>query len=264
MAEPPLPIPAVDERRRLAFDSYARAYDAIRPSYPDALVDDVLARTGARRILEVGAGTGLATVLFARRGCEIVAYEPGENLAAILREKTRDLPRVEVRVAKFETWDGVPGEFDLVLAAQSFHWIDPATRYARAARAARHLAVLTNEIDAIDPAVRAEFDAAYDEWTGAGDANAQARIAVAEARRTWTYQIDASGLYGPVHVGAFPWTREYTTAEYLALLSTYSEQAVLPDDRRRGLHAAIAAAIDRHGGRLLLPRVSLSFLASAR
>jgi hypothetical protein len=58
----------MNEARRLAFGSVAELYDRSRPSYPPALVDDVLGLVGvAPRVLEVGAGTGKATVLFAAR-----------------------------------------------------------------------------------------------------------------------------------------------------------------------------------------------------
>ena len=61
------------ERRRLSFGSVAEQYDRIRPSYPEQLVDDVIAYAGdgltaAGRALEVGAGTGKATLQFAARG----------------------------------------------------------------------------------------------------------------------------------------------------------------------------------------------------
>lgn len=65
----------------------AELYDRSRPSYPPALVDDVLEFAGAvpgsaDRALEVGAGTGKATTLFAERGVSVVALEPGGALAA--------------------------------------------------------------------------------------------------------------------------------------------------------------------------------------
>ena len=59
-------------RRRLAFGEVAELYDEVRPSYPAELVEDVIALApldgDAPRALEVGAGTGKATVLFAQRG----------------------------------------------------------------------------------------------------------------------------------------------------------------------------------------------------
>ena len=74
---------AFDERRRTSFNDRAEAYDAARPSYPEPPVREVLARTGTRSVLEVGAGTGQATTVLARFGVSVVALEPGLRLAAI-------------------------------------------------------------------------------------------------------------------------------------------------------------------------------------
>jgi SAM-dependent methyltransferase len=263
-----LHVASVDERRRVSFDAKAEQYDEARPGYPDALFRDVLARTGARRILEVGAGTGKATVPLARGGCEVLALEPGPRLAARLRVRTRDFPAVTVVESTFEAWAAAmaaqPAEHDLVLAAQSLHWVDPTVRYVASARAARHLAVVTNETAAIDAGVRADFDVAYDRWTGDDYGNERARHTVDVTRRTWTAEIDASGLFGPVHVLQFGWEAVYTSQSYIRLIDTYSENATLGEPQRAGLYADLAASIDRHGGRLVVPYVALGILATAK
>jgi SAM-dependent methyltransferase len=63
----------MEERNRLraTFDRVAPLYDEARPTYPEELFDDVVSLSGippGGRILEIGCGTGQATVLFARRG----------------------------------------------------------------------------------------------------------------------------------------------------------------------------------------------------
>ncbi len=256
-------VASIDENRRTSFDAKASQYDRMRPSYPDALVDDVLARTGARRIVEVGAGTGQATKVFARRPCTILALEPGPNLASLLRRNVAGHRNVVVEGTTFEEWRAEDRAFDLVLSAQAFHWVDPAVRYAKAARVARHLAILTNEKDRLDPALRADFDAAYARWTG-GDGNDTARDRIGAAPGSWTEGIEGSGLYGPVHVGLFPWQASYTAREYVALIDTYSDHATLEEGRRLGLYEAIAASIDRHGGRIVVPYVAMAFVATPR
>jgi SAM-dependent methyltransferase len=257
-------VEPLDERRRTSFDAMAEEYEAARPGYPEALLREVLARTGARRVVEVGAGTGQATLPLARLGCEVVALEPGPRLAAILRRKAAELPRVRVVETPFEAWEpDDSGRRDLVLAAQSFHWVDPAVRYAAAARAAPHLAVLVNVVESVDPDVRAEFDRAYDRWTGGGEGNACARRAVEIARRRWPSEIAGSGLYGPVHVVERRWEDVHTAASYVRRVSTYSDHATLPEAARLGLCADLSAAIGRHGGRLVVPTLALAFLAEA-
>src|SRR3712207_1488740 len=91
-----------EERNRLraTFDQVAPLYDETRPTYPEALFDDVVSLSGVPpvgRILEVGCGPGRATVPLARRGFHILCIELGENLAAAARRKVAAYPHVEVR-----------------------------------------------------------------------------------------------------------------------------------------------------------------------
>ena len=251
----------IDQARRTSFDRKAELYDAVRPSYPAALVEDVMARCTPRRMLEIGAGTGKATVVFARAGREIVAIEPGAQLAAVLRRNVAGFPHVTVEGTTFEAYGG--SGFDLVYAAQALHWIAPAARYARPAALLRPggaLAAITNEKAAIEPALRRELDAAYARWVPDGPR----WVPLAQVERAWIDEFDASERFGPVHVGRFPWTASYTTRDYLALLDTYSDHAVLPDDQRCELYGDIARAIDRHGGGIAIPYVAIVFLAFVR
>jgi SAM-dependent methyltransferase len=101
--------------------------------YPDQLVDEVLRYAGrpVDTALEVGAGTGKATRLFAGRSIEVTALEPDLEMARVLARTTRGLP-VQVVVATFETFP-VDRRFDLLYAAAAWHWTDPATRWSRTA-----------------------------------------------------------------------------------------------------------------------------------
>src|SRR6266536_1447805 len=113
---------------RATFDQVALLYDQARPGYPEQLFDDVVALSGIPphgRILEIGCGTGQATLPFARRGYRILAVEMGANLAAVARRNLAAYPRVEVHTGTFEEWPLEAGAFDLVIAATAFHWIDP-------------------------------------------------------------------------------------------------------------------------------------------
>src|SRR5690242_4014651 len=113
--------------RRLAFGEVAELYDRARPSYPAELVDDVLAFSGARagdHALEVGAGTGKATVAFAERGLEIVALEPSREMAAFARSNVAGHENVTVVEREFERWQADPRRgFRLLFSAQAWHWI---------------------------------------------------------------------------------------------------------------------------------------------
>ena len=99
---------------------YARA----RTPYPD-VVFETLEQMGVigpgRRVLEVGAGAGLATKPMLDRGSEVVALEPGRRLASILAEVA---PRADVVVAGLEGAELADDDFDSAVAATAMHWVD--------------------------------------------------------------------------------------------------------------------------------------------
>ena len=83
-----MPISDERKRRRQTFEDNAALYDRVRPSYPDVVFDSIaeLAALPERaRIVEMGCGTGQATVPLARRGYRITCVELGAELATIAR-----------------------------------------------------------------------------------------------------------------------------------------------------------------------------------
>ncbi|MFF3429978.1 class I SAM-dependent methyltransferase [Streptomyces sp. NPDC002602] len=110
----------------------AEAYERFRPGYPDRLFDMVAAYAGhpLRTALEIGAGTGKATRLFARRGVEVTATEPDGAMLAELREHVP----AHVRTVRAAFEDVRSGErYGLVYAAAALHWTNPEARWSRVA-----------------------------------------------------------------------------------------------------------------------------------
>ena len=118
------------------FDEAAELYDAVRPGYPDELFNDIVKLTGlgtGAKVVEVGCGTGQATVGFAERGYRLVCVDPGGSLMEVARRKLEGYA-VEFIVSRFEDW--VPsGSFDLVASGTAWHWVDPEVGYGKAAAA---------------------------------------------------------------------------------------------------------------------------------
>ncbi len=70
--------------KRTTFNEVAELYDKVRPHYPELLFQELasLARLPASaRILEIGAGTGIATEPLLQKGYQVIALEPGEELS---------------------------------------------------------------------------------------------------------------------------------------------------------------------------------------
>lgn len=236
-------------RLATTFDSEAALYERARPRYPERMFGDLAASlgrgSGVTRVLEIGAGTGQATRGLLARGWSVVALEPGPELAAVARRALAGLGEVQVVVAPFEQWQ--EGEsFDLVFAATSWHWLDPAVAYHRAAQLLvpdGSLAVVTTAHvlppDG-DPFFR-EVESLYDE-VGMGDGLGGPPLP--EAVEPPDVRIlRASGLFTEPVVHRYCWSQTYSAEDYLALLSTYSGHIAASAQQRARLFSGIQELI---------------------
>ncbi|MFF9127862.1 class I SAM-dependent methyltransferase [Streptomyces sp. NPDC014889] len=117
------------------FNEVPELYDRVRPGYPDELFTDLVAITGMDErssVLEVGCGTGQATRSLAALGCSVTAVEPGTDMAALARRRIVSFPNVKVETSTFEEWDDLGRRFDVLVAASSWHWVDPSIGWQRA------------------------------------------------------------------------------------------------------------------------------------
>jgi SAM-dependent methyltransferase len=247
----------LSREQRLVFGEVAEDYARERPSYPEALVDDVVALAGGRDALEVGAGTGKATAAFAARGLRVTALEPSPEMAAVGR---RLVPAAEWVVSGIEELSS-SARFDLVYAAQSWHWVDPERGFARAHALLRPgglLALFWNRGQDGSGELRRDLDAVYErlapELRGGG---AGRGVDYAAALR-------ASGLFTGVEERAYRWSDRRSASSYVRLLGTHSNHRMLPPDRRAALQDAVARAIEAHGGTIEIAYVTELYLARPR
>jgi SAM-dependent methyltransferase len=106
------------------FERMAAEYATARPPYPRAVFEALAGRGvigSGVRVVEVGAGSGLATGDLVAAGSHVTALEPGERLARLLRVA---VPTATVIVTRLEDADLPDGSFDSAVAATSMHWVD--------------------------------------------------------------------------------------------------------------------------------------------
>lgn len=118
--------------RALRFGSVASAYERFRPGYPDRIVEEIqaYAEHPLRTALEIGAGTGKATRVFAAHGIAVTATDPD---AAMLAELRRHVPPTVTTVQVAFEDVALTDTYDLVFAAAAMHWTLPAGRWSRVA-----------------------------------------------------------------------------------------------------------------------------------
>ena len=231
------------------FDGVADLYDRSRPGYPDALVDEVLAFARLRpgdRVLEIGCGTGQATVPFASRGLRMVCLEPGPNLAELARKRLASFEAVEVRRKPFEKWPLEPEAFGLVIAARALHWVKPRVRYAKTARALRPggtLAIFQNDMlpgdSPADAAIRKAAGAITSDWGPREE------------------ELGGSSYFESLTSRTFDWTQEYDADAYTDLLRTQNRFRGAPEH----VFSAVREAVAEHGGGITVRYVTRLLMA---
>ncbi|RCG31104.1 class I SAM-dependent methyltransferase [Sphaerisporangium album] len=241
------------ERLRETFTQDAELYERARPGYPVAMFDDLaeVACIGSGcGVLEIGCGTGQATVPLAEWGCRIVAVELGAAMAEIARRKLSRFHQAEVVVSSFEDWPLPERPFDVVLSATAFHWIDPYVRVDKSANAMRvggTLATInTHHIAGGSDAFFREVQECYERF----DSKTPKGITLPHSSHVLrdSAELDDSERFGPVRFFRYERDIEYTTEQYLDLLRTYSGHRDLAPDVLSGLLDCIGTLIDtRHG-----------------
>lgn len=119
--------------RSLSFGAEAAAYERGRPSYPPEAIDWLLP-SGARDVLDLGAGTGKLTTRLVERGLDVVAVDPIPEMLDVLRISLPDTP------ALLGTAEEIPladNSVDAVLVAQAWHWFEPSRAIPEVARVLR-------------------------------------------------------------------------------------------------------------------------------
>lgn len=223
------------------------------------MTEDITAQAGLHngsRILEIGCGTGQLTRELARRGFSLLALEPGPDLAALARRNCSVWPGVRIEVSILEDWSPGKHRFDLVVAAQSFHLVDPARRFdlvARVLEPGGALAVVWSYRMAGESAAHGAVDRAYREF--------------APEHSPWQDLMDTpfedviqgSGLFGPVTVRTYHWCQEYSSAGFVGLLTSLG---TLQNVARRGsLYDAVRAGIDAAGGTITIGYLTRLYVA---
>lgn len=231
--------------RALSFGAVAEAYERYRPGYPAELFEVVTEYAGGpvRTALEIGAGTGKATRLFARHGVEVTATEPD---AAMLAELRRHVPAgVRTVNAAFEE---LPpgGTYGLVYAAASLHWTDPVDRWSRVAALLEPggaFASFGAPLRLADPRLEEAVRTARAPFLDSDEVPSPDGTPP-EAGMQWPgTELRRSGWFTDVRQSSLERILTTGARDYLGYLSTVSAYLVLPPDTREQVFDRIAAVL---------------------
>jgi SAM-dependent methyltransferase len=218
-----------------SFESAADEYDAARPAYPSCVYDALGVLTGLW-VLDVGAGTGLATRQLTARGAAVIALDPGPEVLGRARARTLDLCAVVADGARLPVRDDA---VDLVCFAQAWHWLNPSTRVAESHRVlhdgGRWAAWWSH--------ARADDEDWFDQyWT----------TIERECRGThrgqrdvdWGATIDEPSRFDVTERFVAPWIRKITVDDWMTDQLSHSYVIALPDGARTALLRDLRRIVD--------------------
>jgi SAM-dependent methyltransferase len=200
------------------FASQAEHYDRHRPRYPAALFVTLLREADlvdGDVVVEIGAGTGLATEPLAKSGLDVHAVEPAAGLAVLAQHKLQGL--VSFVHGRFEDCP-LPPQARLVTAFNAWHWVEPRAGLDRAAELLTprgSLALVWTEVQSWGPA---PFEERLADIFGAPWPKIQPHIEES------LEPVASDSRYGEIRVFHHPFGRVLDGASYVAVTQTYGGQ----------------------------------------
>ena len=178
--------------------------------------------------------------------------ELGPHLAERARANLAAFPQVSVVTATFESWDPGSARFDGVFACNSFHWIDPDIRFAKAAAVLRRAGMSSSS------RLRGWFPR---QPTGFGGtcrtigqpltrASTRRRCIRTSSAMILSLAVRASGVFDEPTITRRLFEVTFSADGYATNLSTQSGVKELPANARAELVARIHQRVEDQGGHL--------------
>jgi SAM-dependent methyltransferase len=203
--------------RASSFGAVAEEYDRLRPT-PVAKAIDWLLPFGTRTVVDIGAGTGLATRALVADGRHVVAVEPDSRMRLVLRTRT---PGASVVGGRGEALPLRTGSADAVVAASSWHWMDPGRARAEVVRVLRpggRLGLVWTSWDRDVPWIKDLDDA----LAGASGGQAPRQQSMADQFAETGRVLPSGRGLSPEETATFRAVRELPLDDAVALMGTYS------------------------------------------
>ena len=247
------------------FDLAADYYDRYRPSYPLEIIQSLVEYANVTKdsnLLEIGAGSGKATELLEGYGCKIHCVEVGEHLVERGKEKFAKNPNISFECGRFEELKIQEQTYDVIFAAQAFHWIlqpigdELCHRYLR-----KHgvLAPFWNMYLYDGSKEQQELVALSNRFGGFADFVSEKEVE--NRKRRIVKEIEASGLFQVEKGVEVHWTHEYSVEEYCGFLQTGNHFLGLSEETKQEAFQEVETLAMKYGGKIRRPYLTVLYLA---
>lgn len=238
------------------FNSIYYEYDKWRPTYVPELYKSIQEFKHIDKstiALEIGIGTGQATLPILETGCLITAVELGDKLAQYTKKKYVDYKNFQVINTMFQDYTNEPNSFDLIFSASAFHWIPEKIGYEKVYALLKPGGVFARFANHPfkDKGREEMFDAIqelYKEYMPGSSADKEYDEENAKKRS------DIAKKYGFINTTyrIYKRTRTFSAKEYISLLGTYSDHIAIEQQKREAFFSKIQKVIEEYGNEITL------------
>lgn len=241
---------------RLTFNEVPEEYDCLRPKYPDTLSVDVIQYSmldKTKKALEIGIGTGQATLPFLKTNCELTAIELGDKLAEFSKKKFKEYERFKVINQDFETASLEENNYDIIYSASAFHWIPPEIGFPKVYNLLKSGGVFA--WFSVQPApsqkkLYDEIQKVYSEYRKYFNYEAPQFDRIPEAQSKQLYRLNKFKQYGFTEIfdQLYSGSRTLNAKDYATLCGTYNDHRAIPEADRVIFLNKLEDAVNRCGG----------------
>lgn len=249
------------------FNLAADYYDKFRPGYPKEIIDVLISETGIKansKLLEIGAGSGKATELFAKQGYDILCIEPGKDLAQKGNDRFSD-DSILFENARFEEYNLQKEYYDVIFAAQAFHWVPQPIGYERCAYALKekaYLALFWNMYITYDTPLDNELLEISNKYGGFADFLSEKEC---ENRiKSIAGGIEGSKLFSPPIIYRKLWRQAYTVDEFFGFVMTGNRFIQKSEEEKQLAYGELLSLGNKYNGIIERPYLCVLYLSQKR
>lgn len=249
---------------RLTFNEDPANYERFRPIYLPRLINDVIRFSkldNNSNALEIGVGTGQATLPFIQTKSQVTGIELGSDLAKFADEKFREYDNFEVINQDFELVELNEKSFDLVYSASAFHWIPIETGVPKVVNILKDggvFAWFSVQPMPSDEHIHIHKDMQYvyqnysSHFGNKSLPEPNKRKIQAHKRKIRKCSVLEQFGFTDITSELYYGSRTYSSNDYVKLLCTYSDHRSMPEEQRKVFLESIKRVIDNNGGEYTL------------
>jgi ubiquinone/menaquinone biosynthesis C-methylase UbiE len=238
------------------FNTAYLEYDKWRPTYVTELYKDIFAFkeiNQSSNVLEIGIGTGQATMPILEKGCSLTAIELGDKLSEYTKQKFSDYKNFNIKNIAFQDLECPPNTFDLVFSATAFHWIPEELGYTKVYEMLKSGGIFARFAnhpfkDKEKEELHVAMQKIYSKYMPGSVSSEE--YSEEDAQNC----ADISKKYGFIDVNykLYHRTRSFNAKEYVSLLGTYSDHIAIEEQKRQKFFSEIEKTIEDFGDNITL------------